>query len=248
MMPELFLSPFPNPKRPLMQSKSVGISIMMILLCLSLFAAPKSPVVFNKEYANYAWGYVHYGWLIDSAGNIRSYSFNQGDSMEVRLPYPSQTYLDKMFSLSTPTGKKIAADTMSAKTALLASAVQGLVTYAVMCADAGIMSYEGILYDSAHSRYQRIVCFEAGDQTACNSSLSAKLIAKWLVSLDSIPPNFCLPPDSCLNTTGIVNKACFPKTNAARLNAQSIYYVNGKKIAAAGKKPVLKTKAGLIQH
>jgi hypothetical protein len=231
-----------------MRFKSILISVLLVSIHHSALASSESPILFCKEYLNYAWGYFHNGWLIDSGGNIRSYSLKISDSLEALSGNPTRANLDKMLSFSKPTGKKIPADSLNTMVALLQEASYGTMSYAPRCADAGIVMYAGIFFDSANSRYQKVVCVQGGDQTGCNSSSSAKVIARWLISLDSLPLTGCFPMDSCWIPSSVVHAAGLPKTISVQPQSGNLFYADGKKAPRVSKKFIVKKHSNLIVH
>jgi hypothetical protein len=231
-----------------MRFKSILISVLLVSIHYSALASSESPILFCKEYLNYAWGYVHNGWLVDSGGNIRSYSLKFSDSLEAFSGNPSRANLDKMLSFSKPTGKKIPADSLKTMVALVQTASHGTMSYAPLCADAGIVMYSGIFFDSVHSRYQKVVCVQGGDQIGCNSSSAAKVIARWLISLDSLPLAGCFPPDSCWIPGSAVHADGIPKTISIHPQSGSLFYANGRKAPYVNRKFVVKKQSNLIVH
>ncbi len=212
-----------------------------IILTMSFFMAiggffhamsEKLPVLFLSSRVNYAWGYVHEGFLIDSSGDIRNYSFTRADSIKYvnsSDTLPSRIY-EQLFAKSTPTGKKVNADTLLSMQALLESAGTGVLTFNGRCKDAGMYRYSAFIYDSLNSRQKEIICYQMGDKTACNSSDAARAIARWLNSIDSVNISSCAPSDSCLHpVTGILPiKQPFP--GMVHPVSPATFHLNGKKV------------------
>ena len=202
-----------------------------VMCFLSNAASEKPPVLFLETHLNYAWGYMHYGWLIDASGAIRSFTFTYGDSMQ----YPNGTdtiplrIYNRILPKSIPTGKKVSTDTLLSMQTLIESASRGAIASGGACMDAGSIRYSAFMYDSFNSRYKELICYQVGDAWICNSAPAAKTIARWLISLDSLPIRLCTPPDSCLNSTSIsshLNPLLLGKT---RPPSSATFYLNGKK-------------------
>lgn len=211
----------------------LGVLVLSIVVgYMSSAAAPdKPPVLFLRSYFNYAWGYMHNGWLIDSSGAIRNFNFTLGDSMYYGAYEMPPGIYNRLVSKSVLTGKKVSADTLLAMQALADSASKGIVTYMGRCADAGTSHYSAFVHNKLDSNYKEVVCYQSGDITGCNSSLAARAIARWLISLDSLPLPYCTPPDSCLNpTSGVTNPAPALVRNA-HSSSLEVFYLNGKKAA-----------------
>jgi hypothetical protein len=208
---------------------STFLLLSTILCCLSDAAPDKPPILFLRSYVNYAWGFVHNGWLIDSSGAIRSFNFlYSSDSMEYSTELMPPSIYKRLLPKSILTGKKVSLDTLNSMQALIDSANRGIITYTPLCADAGKFHYSAFIYDSLNSNYKEILCYQAGDMTACNSASAAKKIARWLISLDSLPGGFCQPPDSCLNPPSVTLRP--PSSFITKVHSpfSGLFYLNGK--------------------
>jgi|WetSurMetagenome_2_1015567.scaffolds.fasta_scaffold20517_2 hypothetical protein len=182
-----------------------------ILVCyLSCALCEQGPVLFLCSKINYAWGYFHEGWYIDTSGVIHNYSFSQSDSVGYAREndtLPSKIY-DMLLAHSTPSGKSVTPDTLRSKTACIESAGGGILSKSGICADAGMRRYSAFSYDAQGLRPKEIICYQAGDVGICNSAPAARKIARWLSTIDSLDSRFCAPPDSCLNfTTSIARES-----------------------------------------
>jgi hypothetical protein len=181
-------------------TSKVFFSVLVCFITCAL--SEKGSILFLCSQTNYAWGYTHKGWFIDSSGAIRNYSFAQSDSIGYvwdTVALPSKMF-DKLLDKSTPTGKKVSLDTLLSKLTLIESASSGILSRSAVCADAGLYRYSAFLYDALNSRPEEIICYQMGDVGICNSASAARKIARWLNSIDSNNIRFCAPPDSCLNT------------------------------------------------
>ena len=210
---------------------------MKMLLCLSAWcfivaAAEKPSVLFLGTRANYAWGYGHSGWLIDSSGAVRTFTlalsdsvgyFNQSDTMPMRI-------YNKLLAKITPAGRTIPADTLLSMQALIEPASEGIVSFGGMCNDYGLFRYSAFSYDTHSSRVKEIICYQFGDETACNSSGEAKKIARWLNSIDTMHISSCTPPDSCLNPTTNVAPLKTVPIQKSHPSASATFNLNGKKV------------------
>jgi hypothetical protein len=163
----------------------------------------KPQILFLCSSVNYAWGYQHQGWLIDSSGAIRNYNFSKGDSIGTvgqTDTLPAKIY-NQLLGKSVPTGRKIPIDTLLFMQTLIEPASKGFVSYSSRCYDAGIFRYSAIMPSIDNLQLKEIVCLQIGDMAACNSASAAKKIARWLNSIDTLDLKVCGSPDSCLNVT-----------------------------------------------
>jgi hypothetical protein len=206
------------------------VAILTIIMFAGLCSISNATMVlFSKTYINYAWLYVERGWFIDSIGNINNFNYSTSDSMYVYRNDMSKKYFDKMISLGVITGKRVSKDSLALMQSMINAANNGSISNGPSgCADFGAIIYNAYMYDSIKSKYMSINCYQSGDQWACNSSSEAKTIAKWLISIDSLPPHYCLPPDSCYYSSSVVLKPNAKRINRNKSNDIECY-LNGKK-------------------
>jgi hypothetical protein len=248
--------------------------VLLIVLLLSgvTFSSPKTvPVLFSNIYVNGASGYQFFGWLIDSSGVIRKFSFVKSDSMDINYLYdPSllickshpeasfcsnremwskltRKYCSKMLSLSVATNRKISADTLEAMKALIPAASSGSLSSGGGCFDAGEDSYIAYMPDSVDSLCNQVLCYQRGDQWTCNASPEAKKLSKWLISIDSgYSYGFCEARDSACNSVAVVKQRDPQYGNAN--NNQKIqdnyqFGLDGKMVSTSKRKLVISGKA-----
>ena len=143
-------------------------------------------ILFQYEYLNYAWGYSHQGYLIDSAGYVHGYK------LPVKWNFPDST---RFLSLSQMNENLSQTDTVFfqvPKTELeiykskIQSAAKGLLTKPVNeMYDAGSSSFYGFIYDSNAKKYKRFLINQTGDWEIENQSEAAKTIYNWLLSINN---------------------------------------------------------------
>jgi hypothetical protein len=227
--------------------------LILLLFDAALSIDQKLPVLFSRTYVNEAAGYYHKGWLIDSSGAIRNFSFSLSDSMRnVWLSDPPMSFCDhppstfqcpdkiswrklpvnycrKMISLSKATDRKVSRETLAAMQTLIAPASTGVLAYGGACADYGEYIYTAYMPDSVDSLCHQIVCYHFGDMWTCNASPEAKNIARWLISLDSAYGKSCPAPDSCLKpVTAVIPQTC-NRSAVFKSSTGDRFYLNGKK-------------------
>jgi hypothetical protein len=178
----------------------------------------KPPVTFLCTGLNYAWGYTHKGLLIDSSGAIRSFALTLADSLGyvAAIDTLPLKFFQKLLAKSTPTGKTVLSDTFLSKLALIEPASRGTVSSSGGCYDFGIYRYSCFMARTEAPSFKQIICYQIGDEEACNSAVAARKIARWLNTIDSMDIRSCSPPDSCLNyTTPILQKGHSPMRTPA---------------------------------
>jgi hypothetical protein len=142
-------------------------------------------VLFQYEYINYAWGYQHSGWLIDSSGNVYCYNrpslWNYCDSSG----YISDTNMESNILHTDSICYKIEKKELAAKTMLIENASKGEVTKPIpVMADAGIAIFTGFTQNIQTKQYKRIVFKQIGDYYIKNKSVEALELYNWLDSLN----------------------------------------------------------------
>ena len=146
----------------------------------------KQEILFEATYMNYAWVYQHRGFMVDSAGRVRSYNlpkdWNFVDSDGFITSAAMKENINKLNQTSVTVNK----DTLLSYYNKLPSAARGEITIPnTVMADAGTASYWGYIFDSKTERYQRVLLNQFGDVYSENKSTEAKEIYNWLIRINS---------------------------------------------------------------
>ena len=64
-------------------------------------------ILFQYEYINYAWGYQHYGYIIDNQGNVLTYNNPENWNFTGKDQTLTEEQVIQNISLCTHSGKKI---------------------------------------------------------------------------------------------------------------------------------------------
>jgi hypothetical protein len=146
----------------------------------------KQTILFQCEYVNYARGYQHNGWVIDSAGNVRSY----------RMP-EQWHFVDSLGLISSQDMKE---DILQTDSILLKIDRDTLLKYVVKLEDAskeklseprqemfdaGITQFSGYLYQHDSKKFKQVIIRQVGDVAFENKSQEAGEIYNWMKNLDS---------------------------------------------------------------
>jgi hypothetical protein len=146
-------------------------------------------MVFSKTLINWAWGYHHEGWIIDSSGSLRSFNYDIPDSMWLAFTdsFISQEEMEKILSLSSLTERKVPMDTLTGMGRLIEPASKGALSDpADRCRDAGGLVYEAYMLDSLKGGFRIILLYEAGDWAMKNISTEAQILYTWLMAIDNM--------------------------------------------------------------
>lgn len=145
----------------------------------------KQRIYFQYEYINYAWGFQHTGWMIDSSGNV--YCFNKPANWYYTdsLGLITSTRMDSNLIETNSVCYKIDKDVLKEKIGLLYVAAKGKISEPSRAGyDGGNLDYLGFTYSKEDKIYKRVVLKQTGDVLIKNSSPAATQLAEWLDSLN----------------------------------------------------------------
>ena len=142
-------------------------------------------IIFQMEYINAAWGYQHNGYLIDSSGNVYTYSLPKKWTFCDSTRSLSETDMLSNLSETDSISYKIDKQELHAKLLLLGPALKGTLSAPrhEMC-DAGIASFNVYTYDAARTMYKQILLKQWGDIMIDNSSPAADSICAWMNKIE----------------------------------------------------------------
>ncbi|MDF1573054.1 MAG: hypothetical protein P1P82_15705 [Bacteroidales bacterium] len=145
---------------------------------------PDQEYFFLYEYINYAWGYQHSGWLMDSSGTARYFSVPEKwmvPDTDAAIDISGiEHYLVKADSVITVVDRSI----LSEKVKLIEAAARGTLGEPEnVMADAGTRSYYALQYDPDQAVYERILLKQEGDWEIDNFSSAAGELAEWMQSV-----------------------------------------------------------------
>ncbi len=142
-------------------------------------------IVFQSEYINYAWVYVHEGFVIDSSGNIRTYKLPKIWHFADTNGYISAADMLENIQQLNPPSSKVNKDTLLQNYNKLILAASGVLTEPkVEMFDAGGTVTSGFIYDSKLKKYKQILIRQTGDVYIENQSPYAKEIYDWIININ----------------------------------------------------------------
>jgi hypothetical protein len=141
-------------------------------------------ILFQSEYINFAWVYVHSGILIDSSGNVRGYKLPKIWHFPDTAGYISLSDMNENIGQLDTSSFKIKKDTLLKYFNKLKNVAMSQMTKPVqVMADAGVHRYSGFLYDSKTKKYNEVLIRQSGDVYIENKSQDAKEIYNWMINL-----------------------------------------------------------------
>ena len=146
----------------------------------------KQLVLFQIEFVNYAWGYNHSGIIIDSAGNVRRFSFPEIWHSADSTGYITEHDMNENLAQAGNPLITVGRDTLMHYFRKLDEAAGGKLSdpYNRM-ADAGETVFSGYFYFPAERKYKTILIKRWGDWCVDNYSKEADEIYNWLTSVYS---------------------------------------------------------------
>jgi len=151
-----------------------------------IFPDAKQTIFFKCEYINYAWGYQHNGWVIDSSGNVRSYRMPEQWHFVDSLGLISSQDMNEDIQLTDSIIFKIDRDSLIKYFAKLEDASKGKLSEPRQeMFDAGITQFSGYIYQNDSKKFKQVMIRQIGDVAFENQSSKANEIYCWLKDLDS---------------------------------------------------------------
>jgi len=166
--------------------------LLFLLTVLFLTGCKKNYVISNKqlilfqiEYINYAWGYQHNGFIIDSEGNILTYK----NPLKWNFPDKdftiSETQVKDNISNCINYGKKIPKEELQKYTNYIKNIASSKVTALKnVSADAGSLKYICYRFSESSGNYKGYVIKMEGDFTCENLNFFSKKVVTWLKSIN----------------------------------------------------------------
>lgn len=172
-----------------------AISLIVVLLLFSgckgetaLFEVSEANqvVYFQFEYMNHAWGYQHYGWLVDSSGNVNCYNKPGNWIHADSFLLISKAAMESNVLATDSVCYVISEEVFKSKMHLINGASRGKVTEPVHeMYDAGVGIYSAYIYNSERKVYKKIVLKQHGDYRIDNYAPEAKDLYKWMESINN---------------------------------------------------------------
>jgi len=178
--------------------KQSVILFTTFLILVSLFGCKKDYIVtegqqilFQKEYINYAWSFQHYGYIIDSEGNVLSFNkpanWNFHDE-ENRL---TEKQVKENLSSCTPTGKKISKEELQKYVNYIDNISASKISAPKnVGADMGSLTYYCYQYSGSSITYKATKIKMEGDYQCENLNYYSKKVVSWMDGISGGNPEF----------------------------------------------------------
>jgi len=168
--------------------------ILLIVLSLLFITGCKKPgnvsekqvILFQFDYMNYAWGYQHNGFIIDSEGNVLTYENPEDWNFPDKDLTLTEEQLAENVMKCTPAGIRIAeAELLKYSNYIKSIASSKVTAIKNVGADAGSSEYICYQYSEASSRYKGYLIKMEGDFTCENLNFYSKKVVAWLKDINA---------------------------------------------------------------
>ena len=151
----------------------------------------RQAVIFEFEYVNYAWNYQHYGFLIDSEGNVLTYNNPETWNFPDRELRISEDQVAENLSMCTHSGIRIPKSELQKYSNYIKNiALTKVSALKNVAADAGSYEYFCYQYSETSLTYKGYLIKMEGDFTCENLNFYSKKVAAWMKEINnSLPEN-----------------------------------------------------------
>jgi hypothetical protein len=140
-----------------------------------------STLIFQKEYTNYAWGYQHFGWMMDNSGKVQRFRKTAKWVFPDSLGYVSDLDMFKNLGQCDSVMAKVDPVSFTQYATKAQTCMNGpFSTRKMVMADAGQNIDAIYLYEPEKKRYKRVLLNMTGDWAQENLSVEAKTIVDWM--------------------------------------------------------------------
>lgn len=138
-------------------------------------------ILFQMDYVNYAWGYHHYGFMIDSDGRILTYENPEKWNFPDDNLILTEDQIAENISMCRISGEKIPAETLNKYTSYIDNIAGSKVTARRQTgADAGTLQFICYKFSGNSMMYKGFLIKTEGDFTAENLNFYSKKVVSWM--------------------------------------------------------------------
>jgi hypothetical protein len=146
----------------------------------------KQAILFQLEYVNYAWGYQHHGFILDSDGNVLTYKNPESWNFPDNDFSISESQVAENIALCTQTGKKIDKEELQKYTNYIKNIALSKVTAKKnVAADAGSLEFICYQFSENTGMYKGYIIKMEGDFTCENLNFFSKKVVAWMRDIDN---------------------------------------------------------------
>jgi hypothetical protein len=142
-------------------------------------------IIFQMDYVNHAWGYQHYGFMIDNRGRVLTYDnpekWNFADDNFIL----TEKQIDENISMCRISDEKIPVEELRRFSSYIDKiASSKLTAMRNTGADAGTMQFICYKFSENSLMYKGFIIKTEGDFTAENLNFYSKKVVSWMKDID----------------------------------------------------------------
>ena len=142
------------------------------------------PMIFQSEYTNYAWGYNHNGWIMESSGEVKRFQKKASWVFPDSLGYIAENDMQKNIQACDSIMAHVSPNDFTQNANKAFTCVNGILTKPKnTMADAGEHIYCFYLYDANRQKYKRFILDMTGDWSQENLAPNAKEVVEWMKTI-----------------------------------------------------------------
>ena len=161
---------------------AVLVSLLTGCLRTDIFSiGAESPLIFQSEYTNYAWGYSHSGWIMDGTGTPHRFRQSAKWVFPDSEGYISAADMTNNFSACDSTLTKVSSADFSLYSGKAMTCANGPFSKQQnTMADAGEQIQCFYTYEAAQQRYKRVILRVWGDYSQDNLAANTGDLLTWI--------------------------------------------------------------------
>ncbi len=167
---------------------SIAIFSCVLIACKkdksNITSTPTSPILFQMDYQNYAWGFAHSGWFIDNEGQLYAYNLSENDPWaEIQNGQIFADSLNMNFNYSNDIGSIELDSVLHYYNWAIQMMNDSITPPETIMADAGIHNYYAYQYESSCNCYNTVLIKRYGDIMQSNTGANAEAVYHWMQNL-----------------------------------------------------------------
>lgn len=177
--------------------KFIRKTIIILLFAVTLTACKKNSAISNRqailfefEYVNYAWNYQHYGFIIDSEGDVLVYNNPESWNFPDRELRINENQVAENLAMCTHSGIRIPKSELQKYSNHIKNIASSKVTALKNAADdSGSAEYICYQYSESSGIYKGTIIKMEGDFTCENLNFYSKKVSDWMKNIYSNIPS-----------------------------------------------------------
>lgn len=169
--------------------KIAAISLLVLFTAgckKNIVISNKQEILFQFEYINYAWGYHHYGFIIDNNGKVLTYNNPENWNFPDKDLSITATLVDENLNKCRHSVINISKEELQKYTNCIKNITSSKVTALKnVAADAGSIEFICYQYSENTSTYKGTLIKMEGDFTCENLNFYSKKVVAWMKGINS---------------------------------------------------------------